>query len=113
TEKLQTAGYGNMRNAEKENAMTFGKGYDIHFLDTQTYHVPVREQGNKPQDEIYFRDCLRQNAAIRDEYAKLKYAFAEKHRFNREDYTRAKTEFIVKITERQKEKSDLIDTLAP
>ncbi|MDR2147929.1 MAG: GrpB family protein, partial [Tannerella sp.] len=39
TEKLQTAGYGNMRNAEKENAMTFGKGYDIHFLDTQTYHV--------------------------------------------------------------------------
>jgi GrpB-like predicted nucleotidyltransferase (UPF0157 family) len=78
--------------------MTFGKGYDEHYACTQTYHVHIREKGNTPQDEIYFRDYLRQNLDARDEYAKLKYALAEKYPFNREDYTRAKTEFITRIT---------------
>jgi len=104
TEKLKTIGYGNMYNAEKEKEMTFGKGYGENDLHTQTYHVHIREMGDMPQDEIYFRDCLRQNSDVRDEYAKLKYALAEKYRFNREDYTKAKTEFITKITEQQKRK---------
>jgi GrpB-like predicted nucleotidyltransferase (UPF0157 family) len=102
TEKLEAIGYGNMNPAEKENTMIFGKGYDENGGCTLTYHIHIREKGNTPQDEIYFRDCLRQNAGIRDEYEKLKYALAEKYRLNREDYTQAKTEFIVKITELQK-----------
>ena len=103
TKKLETIGYGNMYNAEKENEMTFGKGYGENYVYTQTYHIHIREMGNVPQDEIYFRDYLRQNPGTRDEYAKLKYTLAEKYRFNREDYTKAKTEFITKITEQQKE----------
>ncbi len=102
TEKLETMGYGNMQNAEKENKMTFGKGYDKHCVGALTYHIHIREKGNIRQDEIYFRDCLRQNTDVRDEYAKLKYVLAEKYRYNREDYTQAKTEFIKKITEQQK-----------
>ena len=104
TRKLETIGYGNMYNAVKENEMTFGKGYDENYLYAQTYHIHIREKGNVPQDEIYFRDHLRQNPDTRDEYAKLKYTLAEKYRFNREDYTKAKTEFITKITEQQKER---------
>ncbi|MDR1459597.1 MAG: GrpB family protein [Bacteroidales bacterium] len=100
--KLGTVGYVNMQNAERENRMTLGKGYDENYISTQTYHVHIRKKGDMPQDEIYFRDFLRQNSDIRDEYAKLKYALAEKYRFNREDYTQAKTEFITKITEQQK-----------
>jgi GrpB-like predicted nucleotidyltransferase (UPF0157 family) len=100
TRKLETAGYGNMHNSERANKMTFGKGYDENTIDAQTYHVHIREKGNTPQEEIYFRDFLRQNSDIRDEYAKLKYALAEKHKYNREDYTQAKTAFITKITER-------------
>ena len=102
TQKLETIGYGNMYNAEKDNKMTFGKGYDENHACAQTYHLHIREKGDTPQDEIYFRDYLRQNADACDEYAKLKYSLAEKHQFNREDYTQAKTEFIVKITEQQK-----------
>jgi len=102
--KLETIGYGNMYNAEKESEMTFGKGYGENYVSTQTYHILIREMGNVPQDEIYFRDYLRQNPDIRDEYAKLKYTLAEKYQFNREDYTKAKTEFITKITEQQKER---------
>jgi Uncharacterized conserved protein len=116
TRKLETIGYGNMYNSEKDNKMTFGKGYnescacvnaeeltsgkvaaeqnDKSYVCTQTYHVHIREKGDAPQDEIYFRDYLRRNADVCDEYARLKYALAEKHRFNREDYTQAKTGFI-------------------
>jgi len=100
--KLETIGYGNMYNVEKENKMTFGKGYSENYVYTQTYHVHIREKGSMPQEEIYFRDFLRQNSDVRDEYAKLKYTLAEKYQFNREDYTQAKTEFIMKITEQQK-----------
>ena len=105
TQKLETIGYGNMHNAEKENAMTFGKGYDKNNIYTQTYHVHIRKKGNTLQDEIYFRDYLRKNADARNEYAALKYKLSEKYRFNREDYTQAKTEFIKKITEQEKQKN--------
>ena len=102
TRNLETIGYGNMYNAEKDNKMTFGKGYDEACACTQTYHVHIREKGDAPQDEIFFRDYLHRNAHACDAYAKLKYALAEKHRFNREDYTQAKTDFIIRITEQQK-----------
>ena len=100
--KLETAGYGNMSNSERENRMTFGKGYERNC--PHTYHIHIMEKGNTPQDEIYFRDSLRENPCIRDEYKRLKYRLAEKYRFNREEYTQAKTEFIVRTTEQQKQK---------
>ena len=101
TKKLETIGYGNMYNSEKDNKMTFGKGYDENYSRTQSYHVHIREKGNSPHDEILFRDYLRQNSNIRDKYAELKYALTEKHQFNREDYTQGKTEFIKRITTEQ------------
>jgi GrpB-like predicted nucleotidyltransferase (UPF0157 family) len=102
TKKLETIGYGNMYNTEKKTKMTFGKGYDKNYINRQAFHVHIREKNIVTQEEIYFRDYLRQNPDVRDEYAKLKYELAEKHRFNREDYTRAKTDFIMRITEQQK-----------
>ena len=102
TQELGAIGYRNMYNAEKDNKMTFGKGYNENYINTQTYHIHIREKGNTPQDEIYFRDYLRQNLDARDKYAELKYSLAEKHQFNREDYTHAKTDFIIKITEQQR-----------
>ena len=103
TQELGTIGYGNMHNAETENKMTFGKGYDENYIFNQSYHIHIREKGNTPQEEIYFRDYLRQNSNVRDKYAELKYSLAEKHQFNREDYTHAKTEFIMRIIELQRE----------
>ena len=105
TQKLGIIGFGNMDNAEKENQMTFGKGYDENDVCSQTCHVHMREKRNNPQDEICFRDYLRQNEDACDRYAKLKYALAEKYQFNREDYTNGKTDFIVQITEQQKRKN--------
>ena len=101
--KLETIGYGNMYNAEKDNKMTFGKGYGENFVCRQTYHIHIREKSNTLHEEIYFRDFLRQNSDVRDAYAKLKYTLAERHQFNREDYTQAKTEFIMQIIAQQKD----------
>ncbi|MCL1822110.1 MAG: GrpB family protein [Prolixibacteraceae bacterium] len=106
TKKLERIGYGNMYNADTGNKMTFGKGYDENYNCAITYHIHIREKSSTPQDEIYFRDYLRQNSDARNEYEKFKYALAEKYQFNREDYTQAKTEFIVKITEQQKKKEN-------
>ena len=65
TQELETIGYGNMHNSEKENKMTFGKGYDERYIHNQNYHIHIREKGNTPQEEIYFRDYLRQNSKAR------------------------------------------------
>ena len=102
TRKLEKIGYGNMFNAEKEKKMTFGKGYDLESFSALTYHVHIREKGDKPQDETYFRYYLRQNPDACEAYAQLKYALAEKFQFNREAYTQAKTVFIQELTEKQK-----------
>lgn len=105
TERLEPIGYGNMRNADKENRMTFGKGYGEDSFSAQTYHLHIREKGDVPQDEIYFRDYLRRNRDARDEYAKLKCELAKMYEFNREMYTQAKTEFVARITEIAKVKA--------
>jgi GrpB-like predicted nucleotidyltransferase (UPF0157 family) len=102
TQKLETIGYGNMNNAEKENKMVFGKGYDENYSSKQSYHIHIREKGNKPQDEIYFRDYLCKNSDARDKYEELKQRLAQKYQFNREDYTQAKSEFILRVTEKAK-----------
>lgn len=102
TQKMETIGYGNMRNAEQENKMTFGKGYGENYGRIQTYHVHIREKGNLPQDEILFRNCLRKNSDFCDKYAELKYALAKKYAFNREQYTQGKTDFITRITKQER-----------
>lgn len=50
-------------------------------------------------DRIYFRDYLRKNLIIAKEYEKLKIALADKYKFDREEYTKAKSDFVKRITE--------------
>ena len=111
TQALEAIGYGNMHNAEMDYKMTFGKGYDESYTHTQTYHIHIRNKGNALQEEIYFRDYLRQHSDAQDKYAELKYSLADRFQFNREDYTNAKTDFIMKITAQQKkEDNKMIET---
>jgi GrpB-like predicted nucleotidyltransferase (UPF0157 family) len=94
---MKTIGYGNMSNSEKEKSMEFGKGYTPTGFSGQTYHAHLREKTVDMQNEIYFRNYLRQNEKARDEYAALKHSLAEKYKYNREAYTQAKTGFIRQI----------------
>lgn len=51
-------------------------------------------------DRLTFRDYLRGSAAVATEYAALKVALAERHRFDREAYTEAKGEFVGSVLRR-------------
>lgn len=77
--------------------MMFVKGYTPGGFNGQAYHIHVRYPGD--WDEIYFRDYLRKNAAIRKQYGELKRILAEKYRNDRDGYTDAKTEFVKRISD--------------
>lgn len=57
-------------------------------------------------DRLLFRDFLRSSAPAAAEYATLKIASAEQHRFDREAYTDAKTAFVGSILERARRAAD-------
>lgn len=78
------------------------KGYTAKGFKGQAFHVHVRYQGN--WDEIYFRDYLIANPNLAKEYEKLKMELAKKHKYNREDYTEAKTEFIQRVMKNARKK---------
>ncbi|MDR1198934.1 MAG: GNAT family N-acetyltransferase [Prevotellaceae bacterium] len=105
TEKLSEIAYENMSAAETETKMTFGKGYDINDCDKQKFHLHIRQKDSDLwNDEVYFRDYLRQNADTRGKYEKLKLRLAQLHKHDREAYTEAKTDFINSITRKAKNK---------
>jgi GrpB-like predicted nucleotidyltransferase (UPF0157 family) len=76
----------------------------------RTHHlhlVPVRSQ--LWADRLVFRDYLRRSTAVAAEYAALKIALAEQHRFDREAYTDAKGEFVRSILRRAGQCVDAVD----
>ncbi len=63
-----------------------------------TIHLHVVEPETKFwHDHILFRDILRGDDSIRDQYAKLKRQLANEYSNDREGYTDAKTDFILGV----------------
>lgn len=60
--------------------------------------VPVKSR--LWSDRITFRDHLRSSATTAREYAELKARLAERHRWDREAYTRAKGAFVRSVLQR-------------
>lgn len=104
-EELKSIGYQYIPKPENPSPhMMFVKGYTLEGFKGQLYHIHVRYPGD--WDEIYFRDYLKNNAAIRKQYGELKKILALKYRNDREGYTDAKTEFVKRISDlaRQEQK---------
>jgi len=76
--------------------MMFMKGYTQNGFKGQAYHVHVRYSGD--WDELYFRDYLILHPEIAGKYVQLKQQLKEKYEYDREAYTRGKTEFIKRVT---------------
>lgn len=85
--------------------MMFVKGYSINGIIEQTYHIHMAPKDHQLWDRLYFRDYLKQHPEIAKNYEELKYQLAAKHKYDREDYTNAKTEFITKVTELAKKET--------
>ncbi len=70
-----------------------GEGHDVHL------HITTL--GSDFWDrQLLFRNYLRIHSDDRDKYSKLKKKLAKKHRNDREAYTNAKEEFILKTLEK-------------
>ena len=64
----------------------------------RTHHLHLVPAGSPLwRERLAFRDALRGDAALRDEYAALKRALALQHRDDREAYTDAKAPFVARV----------------
>lgn len=94
--KLQEIGYHYIPRPENPPPhMMFAKGYSKSGITGQTFHVHIRYPDD--WDEIVFRDYLRKNQTVADDYAKLKRRLAEEFKNDRDKYTDSKTSFIKSV----------------
>lgn len=73
--------------------------------DVRTHHLHLVEHGGPLwQEYVLFRDALREDASLRDEYEALKRSLAEKFREQRESYTSSKTDFVTRVVAERRRK---------
>lgn len=64
----------------------------------RTHHIHMVEKNSELWDRLYFRDYIIENPNIAKDYAELKLRESKKYNKDRISYTKAKSEFISKIT---------------
>ena len=96
---LIDAGY--LLMSEKGSRCSLNKGYTEAGFAERVFHVHLRNFGDA--DEIFFRDFLRANADIAGRYEALKLELCKRFEFDRDAYTAAKSEFVLKFTRIAKE----------
>jgi len=69
----------------------------------RTHHIHMIEAHFEHWDRLLFRDYLIEHAEVAKEYEALKLRFSQIHQNDRVAYTKAKTDFIVRVTEIAKE----------
>ena len=93
---LKTAGWTLMMHENSPVKWEFCKGYTPEGFAEKVFHLHVRYVGN--WNELYFRDFLIKYPDIANEYGKLKLSLQKDFEHNRDGYTAAKTEFIIKYS---------------
>lgn len=89
---LEALGYDYAEHAEVANDYVFGKG----VARTHLLHV-VEYESAEWTNHLRFRDRLRNDWALAQEYERLKVELSLKFSENRAEYTSAKSEFICKV----------------
>ena len=72
------------------------KGYTPSGFAQKVFHLHVRLWGDN--DELYFRDYLREFPAVAKAYEALKLSLWRRFEHDRDGYTEAKGDFIKKHT---------------
>ncbi|RLT76553.1 GrpB family protein [bacterium J10(2018)] len=84
------AGYICMSSSERR--MSFNKGYTPEGYAERVFHIHVHAVGDN--DEILFRDYLRDHPAVAREYEALKLSLLPRYKNDRDGYTEAKSDFV-------------------
>ncbi len=83
--------------SESEKGLSFNKGYTENGFAERVFHLHLRYAGDN--NELYFRDFLNEFPDTAKEYEKLKLSLLKEFEHNRDGYTNAKTQFVIKYTE--------------
>jgi len=98
---LGELGYIFVDHPQNTNRRFFKKG------NPRTHHLHIVESGGESEwRHVAFRDALRADVGIRDEYVALKKDLAEKYPHNRPKYTESKTDFIEGVLAQLKNADD-------
>jgi len=85
---------------EPDLKLVFNKGYTPKGFAERVYHLHVRYLGD--WNELYFRDYLLDHTDVAVQYGNLKLSLWKEYEHNRDGYTEAKSEFIMRYTEKAK-----------
>jgi GrpB-like predicted nucleotidyltransferase (UPF0157 family) len=96
TDELIKIGWGLMRRESSPLKLSFCKGYTPDGFAEKVYHLHVRYFDD--WDELYFRDFLIAHPDVAEEYGKLKQRLCNDLKHDRDGYTDAKSEFILKYS---------------
>ena len=80
--------------------LSFNKGYTEEGFAERVFHLHLRFDGGN--DEVYLKDYLRNHEETAREYERLKFRLWEKYEYDRDKYTKAKTEFVERCMKRAK-----------
>ena len=69
----------------------------------RTHHIHMIEPDFEHWDRLLFRDYLIEHSEIAREYETLKMRLSKNHHQDRVSYTKAKTDFILRVTEKAKQ----------
>jgi len=98
---LNESGWGIMQQESDPMKIKFCKGYTSDGFSEKVYHLHVGYYGD--WSELYFRDYLIDNPNVAAEYGKIKLSLFEKLEHDRDAYTKAKSEFVVKCSNAAKQ----------
>ncbi len=95
---LEQNGYRYMKEQSRSPLnLTLVKGYTENGFASKVFHLHIRHFGD--WNELYFRDYLRVNKDIANQYGSLKMNLKEQYEHDRDAYTNAKSEFVLKYTD--------------
>ena len=97
THDLEAMGWGLMQRVDDPMRLAFNKGYTPDGFAEKVYHLHVRYVGD--WDELYFRDYLMAHPDVAAEYAELKLRLWRAYEHDRDGYTEAKSEFVLKYSQ--------------
>ena len=95
---LEAGGYSYWRDNPDQTKLYLVKG--LPPAPHRTHHLHVHANRTEVDRYLAFRDALRRDTALRDQYAALKHQLAERFRNDRDAYSNAKTGFIDDVVSR-------------
>ena len=96
-ELLKTHGWLVMAQNDTEKTIALYKGYTPTGYAERVFHLHIKLESD--WGELYFSNYLRQYPDVAQQYERLKFNLKKQFEPNRDAYTNAKSDFVLKYTE--------------